>query len=141
MVHNAIGSITETVHQSLEKSYKKLSSPQQFTNISLQNKTSIKPLMAQPYEVINITNGNGGGTQVIIKPPDKPNEECSIQYQNLGSFNSYLFYNNNIVVVMLLFQTNQACRQLHIIYVYAFIIKTNYQKEQMHFVRQFSFFL
>ncbi|CAF1592987.1 unnamed protein product [Rotaria magnacalcarata] len=73
MVHNAIGSITETVHQSLEKSYKKLSSPQQFTNISLQNKTSIKPLMAQPYEVINITNGNGGGTQVIIKPPDKPN--------------------------------------------------------------------
>ncbi len=29
--------------------------------------------MAQPFEVVNVTNGNTGGTQGDTKPPDKPN--------------------------------------------------------------------
>jgi len=37
------------------------------------NKTRLTPLMAQPYEVINVTTGNTGGTQDVNKPPDKPN--------------------------------------------------------------------
>jgi hypothetical protein len=41
-------------------------------NTTLLNKTRITPLMAQPFEVINVANDNTSGTQVVTKPPDKP---------------------------------------------------------------------
>ncbi len=46
---------------------------QQLMTTSSLNKTRLTPLMAQPYEVINVTTGNTGGTQDDTKPPDKPN--------------------------------------------------------------------
>jgi len=46
---------------------------QQLMTTNSLNKTRLTPLMAQPYEVVNVTTDNTGGTQDVSKPPDKPN--------------------------------------------------------------------
>jgi len=73
MVNNALDLVTEFVHNTLQKSYTKPSITQHFLTTTSLNKTRITPLMAQPYEVINVTDSNTGGTQDASKPPDKPN--------------------------------------------------------------------
>ena len=70
MVQASIGSVGELVHNSFTKA---LAAPQLLTVSSL-NKTRLTPLMAQPYEVVNVTSGNTtSGGQGTNKPPDKPN--------------------------------------------------------------------
>jgi hypothetical protein len=70
MVHNTLDLVSQIIHNSLQKSHKKPSITQQLMTTTLLNKTRIIPLMAQPYEVINVTTS---GTQDASKPPDKPN--------------------------------------------------------------------
>jgi len=73
MVYNAVEFIDQFLHNSLPKFPTKTSMTQQLMTTSSLNKTRLTPLMAQPYEVINVTNGNTGDTQDVNKPPDKPN--------------------------------------------------------------------
>jgi len=73
MVYNAVEFIDKLVHNSLPKFPTKPFMTQQLMTTSSLNKTRLIPLMAQPYEVINVTTGNTGGTQDDTKPPDKPN--------------------------------------------------------------------
>jgi hypothetical protein len=70
MVQHASDLVTEFIHNSLQKyPTKNFVTSQLMTTTSL-NKTRLTPLMAQPYEVINVTTG---GAQDANKPPDKPN--------------------------------------------------------------------
>lgn len=73
MVQNSLGVATDFVQNTLQKSYTKvLGTSQLFTVSSLvQNRPTV--LMAQPYEVVNVTSGNTSGGQGTTKPPDKPN--------------------------------------------------------------------
>lgn len=73
MVHNAVGLVGEFIHNTLQKAYTKPSITPHFLTTTSLNKTRITPLMAQPYEVVNVTTGNTGGTEDVSKPPDKPN--------------------------------------------------------------------
>jgi hypothetical protein len=70
MVHNAFDVVSQFVHYSLDKSHIKTPVTQQFMTTTSLNKTRITPLMATPYEVVNVTNDD---TQGDTKPPDKPN--------------------------------------------------------------------
>lgn len=73
MVHNAVHFVLQSAHNSLEKPRTKLVISQQFMNTKLQDKNATTPLMAQPYEVVNVTSGCNDGAQGVNKPPDKPN--------------------------------------------------------------------
>jgi hypothetical protein len=73
MVHNTIDFVNELVHTSLQKLPIQLSTTHQLLTTTSLNKTRIVPLMAQPYEVVNVTTGDTGSTQDGTKPPDKPN--------------------------------------------------------------------
>jgi hypothetical protein len=73
MVDNALDIVTQFIHNTLQKSHTRPSVTQQFLTTTSLSKTRITPLMAQPFEVVNVTNGNTGGTQGDTKPPDKPN--------------------------------------------------------------------
>lgn len=71
MVYNTFDTINKLIHKSSLKAPTKLSITQQFmTSISF-NKTRITPLMATPFEEVNVTNT--GGIENITKPPDNPN--------------------------------------------------------------------
>jgi hypothetical protein len=72
MVRSAIDFVNQCVNNSLQKPHTKSSTTGHFMNTTLLNKTRITPLMAQPFEVINVANDNTSGTQVVTKPPDKP---------------------------------------------------------------------
>jgi hypothetical protein len=73
MVQHASDLVTEFIHNSLQKYPTKSFVTSQLMTTTSLNKTRLTPLMAQPYEVINVTTGNTGGTQDVNKPPDKPN--------------------------------------------------------------------
>ncbi|CAF1032281.1 unnamed protein product [Rotaria sordida] len=73
MVDKAFDLITRTIHNSYDMSHTKLVTAQQFMNNTFFDKNDIIPLMAKPYEDVNVTNGGNDGSQVVIKPPDKPN--------------------------------------------------------------------
>jgi hypothetical protein len=69
MVHNTIDFDNQCTNNSLQNSDTKSSTTEQFVNTKLFNKTPKIPLMAQPFEMIYITDGTKDGT----KSPDKPN--------------------------------------------------------------------
>ncbi|CAF2589247.1 unnamed protein product [Rotaria sp. Silwood2] len=73
MVHQAFNLFTETVHKSMEMYRTKLVTTQQLMNTKIFNKADLTPLMAKPYEVVNVTNGTDGSSGSVTKPPDKPN--------------------------------------------------------------------
>ncbi len=72
MVHNAFDLFNKFTHHSLPKPHTKLSTTQPLMTTTSLNKTRITPLMAQPFEVINVTAGSTGSTQDVTKPPDQP---------------------------------------------------------------------
>lgn len=73
MVYTALDTITQFAHNSLPKSRLKLSVTQQFMTTTLFDKRRIAPLMARPFEVINVTIGDTGSTTDVTKPPDESN--------------------------------------------------------------------
>jgi hypothetical protein len=73
MVQNSADMVSELVHNSFQKSYTKVFGGSQLFTVSSLGQTRLIPLMAQPYEVINVTSGNTSGGQGTTKPPDKPN--------------------------------------------------------------------
>jgi hypothetical protein len=72
MVQNAFDVVGQFIHNTLQKSRTRPSVTQQFLMTTSLDKTRITPLMARPFEVTNVTDGNTGGTQDDTKPPDKP---------------------------------------------------------------------
>lgn len=73
MVQNTFDFIHEVTHHSLIKPIIKPPLTQQYLVTKSLTKTRLTPLMAQPYEVINVTSSTSGSTQEVQKPPDKPN--------------------------------------------------------------------
>ena len=73
MVQNSADFVSELVHNSLHKSYTKVLGTSSLFTVSSLGQTRLTPLMAQPYEVVNVTSGNTSGGQGTNKPPDKPN--------------------------------------------------------------------
>ena len=72
MVDNTLESVKTFLHQSIGKS------PGAFTItgpnllVTRIHEPRIAPLMAQPYEVINVTGIEPVQTPVVKKPPEKP---------------------------------------------------------------------
>lgn len=73
MVQNTFGIIIDSVYNSFNKSNIKLLAAPQLMTTKVFDKTNITPLMAKPYEIVNVTDDNNNSTPVVVKPPDQPN--------------------------------------------------------------------
>lgn len=73
MVQGSAEFFGELVHKSLQNSYTKVLGTSQLFTVSSLGQTRLAPLMAQPYEVVNVSSGNTSSGQGTNKPPDKPN--------------------------------------------------------------------
>lgn len=83
-LHSQVFSFTQFFTNMVDKTYNfihevkptiKSALTQQYFTTNLINTTRLNLLMAQPYEVINVTSSSSGsnGGQDVQKPPDKPN--------------------------------------------------------------------
>ncbi|UJR29101.1 hypothetical protein I4U23_010315 [Adineta vaga] len=71
MVYNALDIAHQLIQSSLPKPRSLSSSPKHYLTMTSLKRTRVPPLMAQPFEVINVTTDTDSNTQDGNKPSEQ----------------------------------------------------------------------